>query len=393
LRYGIYGGAFDPFHLGHLEVIKGVMVSCRLDRLYVVPTGQPIFKSERDLTPSVYRFYMLRSALHDMPNIEVSDIEIRSESKSYALDTINCLIERYNIHKDSKIFWICGADILYEFERWYKPEEIARKVSLLVSARPGTSVDADSKKAQEIRNRYAMDVQILTLNTPDVSSTFIRKTRDFSMVPNAVRRFISINDLYSEDWPIHAITDEAYSEFMSALRLLFVDLSEKRLIHSMNTAILSAKYALRFGYSPEKALIAGLLHDCAKEIPLKQMTRMASDIIDDIWPTEMLHGPAGVVYARDRYEIEDSDILDAICYHTTGRPNMSGIEKVVYLADKLEPARQYDDLEPIREMVKTDLERALVVCFHAVKESLARKGREMHPLSIEALCELEQYSV
>lgn len=69
---------------------------------------------------------------------------------------------------------------------------------------------------------------------------------------------------------------------------------------------------------------------------------------------------------------------------------MSGIEKVVYLADKLEPARQFDDLEPIRETVKTDLNQAMIVCFHAVKESLRRKGRDLHPLSLEALDDLQK---
>ena len=390
MRYGIYGGAFDPFHRGHLEVIKGVMASCQLTELFVVPTGQPVFKANRILTPAAYRYYMLQAVLRSMPNVVVSDIEIQSEEKSYTLHTIDRLVERYNLPKDSKIYWICGADILYEFERWYKPEEIARKVSLIVSTRPGSTQESDLQMADIIRQKYDMDVVLLPLDTTDISSSDIRKNQDYSMLPSAVRRFIQVNDLYSQDWPMHAISEESYTHFSAALRLLFAELSEKRLLHSLNTAILSARYAIRFGSSPEKALIAGLLHDCAKELPLNQMSQLASLVIDDIWPKEMIHGPAGVIYARERYGIKDSEILDAICYHTTGRRNMSGIEKVVYLADKLEPARQFDDLEPIRETVKTDLNQAMIVCFHAVKESLRRKGRDLHPLSLEALDDLQK---
>ena len=93
MRYGIYGGAFDPFHRGHLEVIKGVMASCQLTELFVVPTGQPVFKANRTLTPAAYRYYMLQAVLRSMPNVVVSDIEIQSEEKSYTLHTIDRLVD------------------------------------------------------------------------------------------------------------------------------------------------------------------------------------------------------------------------------------------------------------------------------------------------------------
>ncbi|MBQ1295174.1 MAG: bis(5'-nucleosyl)-tetraphosphatase (symmetrical) YqeK, partial [Clostridiales bacterium] len=88
----------------------------------------------------------------------------------------------------------------------------------------------------------------------------------------------------------------------------------------------------------------------------------------------------------------DKDILDAICYHTTGRGNMTVLEKIVYLADKIEPARNYMDLGPIRETAEHDLDEAVRMTADAVRNKFKSQGREMHPVTIQMMKELGMLS-
>jgi nicotinate-nucleotide adenylyltransferase len=116
---------------------------------------------------------------------------------------------------------------------------------------------------------------------------------------------------------------------------------------------------------------------------------MAAEYCGDLFTDKkLLHSPAGAVFARDGFGEKDKEILDAICYHTTGRANMSALEKIVYLADKIEPARNYMDLAPIREMVKTDLDEACRMTVLAIKAKTESNGKVIHPSNVDMLRDL-----
>jgi len=390
LNYGIYGGAFDPLHNGHIEVIRGALLSGYIQRLTVVPTGIPVLKSNRDLTLAPYRFFMARKALKDYPECSVSPIEMLNRETSYTIETLRKISESEHIASDDRLFLICGADVLFEFEKWYKPKEILEMATLLVAERPGYKSDEMRQKASEITERFGGRIVFFSIEAVEVSSSDIRRSHDYSQVPEVVGDFIRTNDLYPTDRPLDHVSDETFGLLCEYSRVLFSEVSEKRLLHSLNTAILAVRYAVRFGEDPNKSAIAGLLHDCAKELPEKLMLEMAGEEATEYSLIEMIHAPAGAQYAEKRYNVRENDILAAIGYHTTGREHMTGIDKIVYLADKLEPSRKFNDLAEIRRLVETDLDAAMLECLNAVRDSLHRKGLCFHTNSLKALSELQK---
>lgn len=393
MNYGIYGGAFDPFHSGHLSVIKGALKSRKIDKILVIPTAIPAIKSSRSLSLPPYRYYMVAKAVKKIDFCEVSDVEFTFGKPSFTIETINSLLDSGKIDAGDHIFLICGSDLLFDFDKWRQPEMLLEKVSLLVARRPGNDDAAIDLAASQIIKKYGADIDFFPTDPVDISSTEIRSSHNFELLPSYIQEFIKRNDLYPEDCPLDQLSDEAFVSLVQYCIKLFFELSEKRLLHSLNSAVLSARYAIRFGYNPDQAAIAGLLHDCAKELPPEEQKKYASDVTSGKLPSkEMIHAPAGVKYAFEHYNVTDNTILDAINYHTTGRANMSGIEKIVYLADKLEPARDYDDLSEIRRLVETDLDGAMIECLLTVKESLMRKGMSFHDQSSDALEELMKLS-
>ena len=382
MRIGIYGGAFDPFHNGHLSMIRGAIKSKKVDRVLVIPTGMPCFKPARKVTLSPYRFYMVKAALKDEPKCEVCDIEQVFGEKSYTVETLKNLRKEKVVSDKDELFLMCGSDLLFEFESWYLPEEILAQAKLLCALRPGIDEGQARNQAAHLEEVFGTKVKFFQIDGVEVASSAIRSRADWSSetgIPDAVREFIKCHDLYCEDAPLLHVSDEMYQTLMKHCFTLFRELSGKRLLHSMNVCVLATRYAMRFGADPDKCALAALLHDCAKELPEKVQIDLAAKIIHGYIPgKQILHSPAGAVYAREHYGVEDQEVLDAIQFHTVGREVMTITDKIVYLADKLEPARDYDDLTEIRRCAETDLDAAMIECYLAIKESFGKKGMEIH---------------
>ena len=150
-------------------------------------------------------------------------------------------------------------------------------------------------------------------------------------------------------------------------------INEKRIEHSLGVEYTAACMAMVHGADVEKAHIAGLLHDCAKGLPTKEKLEKARKHGLPVSKYEeknpdMLHAKLGAFYARYKYDVMDEDILDAICYHTTGRPNMTLLEKIIFVADYIEPNRKtLKEMEEIRREAFTDLDKCVV---HILKNTL-----------------------
>ncbi len=146
-------------------------------------------------------------------------------------------------------------------------------------------------------------------------------------------------------------------------------LTEKRYAHTMGVQHTAACLAMCYGENMEKALIAGLLHDCAKCLSDEEILKECEKYQLEIKPVErrnpfLLHGKLGAYYAKTRYGIEDDDIYQAIVYHTTGRPNMTMLEKIVFIADYVEPMRkEIPGLLEIRSLVFKDIDKAVYLAL------------------------------
>lgn len=155
-------------------------------------------------------------------------------------------------------------------------------------------------------------------------------------------------------------------------------LSPKRFNHSLGVMETSVKLASLFGVDVKKAELAGLLHDCAREFKNEEVLKLCKEHnieVDDVCEREpkLLHGPVGAVVARKEYGIEDEEILGAIYCHTTGRKNMNALDKIIFLADYVEPGRDFAGVEKVREVVFEDLDKGMVVSLISIIKHLAKK--------------------
>lgn len=147
-------------------------------------------------------------------------------------------------------------------------------------------------------------------------------------------------------------------------------LKPDRFDHTLGVAYTSASMAFVYGVDVQKALIAGMLHDCAKCMSHEEQVKICEKNKIEISDVErrnhsLLHAKVGMYLAKTKYEIDDSDILNAIRWHTTGREDMSLLEKIVYIADFIEPNRKnLEDMDIIRKEAFTDIDRCLAHILH-----------------------------
>lgn len=146
-------------------------------------------------------------------------------------------------------------------------------------------------------------------------------------------------------------------------------LSKHRLEHTLRVRETALKLAARYGASTLKVEKAALLHDICKEEPISNLVSMIESDTSAYGDTSVigfnmiLHGPAGAIWARDSLEISDTEILDAICYHTVGKPGMSLLSEIIFIADYIEPGRCFDGVEKVRLLAQRDIKEAIFVCL------------------------------
>ena len=168
------------------------------------------------------------------------------------------------------------------------------------------------------------------------------------------------------------------------------ELKPDRFDHTLGVAYTAASMAFVYGADVEKALIAGYLHDCAKCMSHEEQVKICEKNNIDITEVErknhsLLHAKVGMYLARTRYDIYDTDILDAIRWHTTGRENMSLLEKIIYIADFIEPNRKpLENLTEIRKEAFEDIDRCLAHILHDSVIYLRTIGKECDEATMNA---------
>ena len=164
-------------------------------------------------------------------------------------------------------------------------------------------------------------------------------------------------------------------------------LDSKRFEHTQGVAYTSAALAMRYGEDIQKAELAGLLHDCAKCLDNDKKIQICKKHNIEISEAEhrnpfLLHAKVGGFLAKSKYKVEDEEIIDAILYHTTGRPGMSLLEKIVYIADYIEPGRNHaSNLDEIRRLCFQDLDEALLKILEDILVHLKESKKEIDPMT------------
>lgn len=164
-------------------------------------------------------------------------------------------------------------------------------------------------------------------------------------------------------------------------------LTPERYQHTLGVMYTCAALAMSHGYDMEKALVAGLLHDCAKCVSNEKKIKICEKHDIPISESEqnhpfLLHAKVGAHMARKKYGVEDEEILDAIRYHTTGRPDMTLLEKITYIADYIEPWRnKAPNLDEIRKSAYSDIDTAAYLVLRDTLDYLKQTGEELDPMT------------
>ncbi|MPM42798.1 hypothetical protein SDC9_89469 [bioreactor metagenome] len=164
-------------------------------------------------------------------------------------------------------------------------------------------------------------------------------------------------------------------------------LTVKRLVHSQGVSEIAVVLAGRYGVDRDKARLAGILHDCAREIPTQNLVSEALNRlldIDDIERQEpvLLHAPLGAKLAEEIYGVRDKEILDAIKKHTVGGLTMSRLAKIIYLADFIEPNRDFSGVDKLRQIAETDLDKAVLAAYDHSLEYIIKQRGLIHPATV-----------
>lgn len=386
-KIGIYGGSFNPPHLGHTLAIREIAKKIGLDLVIVVPAAVPPHKALAAGSPDAEtRMEMLRLALAGMDSVEISPMELQRSGPSYTADTVRILHERY---PSDQLYLLMGTDMFLSFHEWFEPEVICRYAAIVAAHR---SVGDAKKKlqieqqAQNIRTFYQGNVILAENRFLDVSSTLVRRMLRFdcanSYLDPAVLSMILQNGLYG--------TSESLQNLpFSKLRDVSLSLHDpKRVPHVIGCCETAARLARRWGADEDLAARAGILHDITKALDRTAQLLLCEKygIMTNAFEQEhfkLLHAKTGAAVAQRIFgEIEP--VTSAIYWHTTGKANMSRLEKILYLADYMEPNRQFDGVETLRSLSETDLDAALLCGFEMSIELLKAEGKPLDTNTIAA---------
>lgn len=390
-RIGIYGGTFNPPHIGHIQAAKQAVSLLGLSKLLLVPAYAPPHKSalpSNSPTPR-QRLEMLRIAVADSPKIEVSDLELIREGISYSVETVAQVRRDY---PEAELVLFVGTDMFLSFDTWKNPDEILKNASLGVFYRgeKGERSDIQEKKA-ELEARGAR-VYLVQNDVIPISSTQMRRLLAFrcagEFLPEGVLDYVREHRLYDSraDWK-NLPMDRLEQVVISLLK-------PSRVKHVLGCRDTAVELAKRWGADVTDAARAGILHDVTKAIdgPL-QLTLCAAygKLLDDFskrYP-KTLHALTGSMVAK-RIFGENEAVVSAIEFHTTGRADMTLLEKIIYVADYMEPNRDFPGVERLRELAFTDLDAALKLGLEMTLEHLGEQGVAVSPASRDALAWLNQ---
>lgn len=361
----------------------------KLDKLLLIPTRVPPHKAlTEDVAGPEHRLEMTRFAVQAL-NLdgvaEASDLELRREGKSYTLDTLR---EIRALYPKGELFLLLGTDMFLTFHQWRHPEEIAKLCTLCAFHRSALDSAGDfASQKRRLERKFGAHVKFVDLQeVVDISSTRLRQMlpagqgREF-LAP-AVYGCILREGLYGTSADLRRLD----LEDLRCVALSMLD--PRRIPHVLGTEETAAALALRWGADEESARRAALLHDCTKKFDKELQLALCRQYGIEPDAAErregkLLHAITGAAVAYADFGVS-GEVRDAIRWHTTGKADMTLLEKIIYLADYIEPTRDFCDLTELRRLAFEDLDGALLLGFTMAVEDLAKKGMPVHPNSVLA---------
>lgn len=400
LRIGIFGGAFDPPHLGHAKAVLAFLEKAELDLLYVIPSGKPPHKVISGGAADGDRLKMSEIAFSDLSEkIRISDSELLDRGTCYSYITV----ERIRaLHPDGEIFLFMGTDQFLAFETWKRFEYILQMCTLCVMDRFEDFSKLNEKKAL-LEENFGASILLLQEKAYIISSTDVRKeledwgfSRSLSPGVNAYITMCGIYGTWSDP------------ERKTLLERAKATLSPHRFSHTLaverETVWLCRLLSLSEEDTREMAK-AALFHDLAKNMSDEEMISFLIDNGDPVTNEDrsisaVLHGRVAALLAKRENALSE-DALRAVYYHTTGRMGMSLKEKILYFADYTEETREHMACRRMRTAFYENLpdgegarlaffDRCVLEVMENTAKYLQEKGIPCHSLGEEALADLKK---
>jgi len=383
-KIGVYGGSFNPIHLGHLRAAEEVARQFQLDRVLLIPTNIAPHKDKDGYEVTAQqRLDMVQLAVSDHPQLEACDLELKREGKSYTVDTLTQLKAMF---PEDELYLMMGTDMFLSLHNWYRPDEICRLASIICAGRDGTEARKLQEQAENLRSSLNAEVFLADNRVLQMSSTMVRRMVFFdcaqAYLPGKVYDYIRRNRLY------HAGANLRYLGFEELKRLSLSLHKPSRVAHVIGCCETAQKLAACWGENVALAARAGILHDVTKALDAAEQLRLCEKygiILDDfvIEHHKLLHSKTAAAVAEHIFG-ENQTVVNAIYWHTTGRAKMTTMEKILYIADYAEPNRSFDGVEKIRCHLYEDLDRALYTGFSMSLEELQREGKAFDKHSYDA---------
>ena len=371
MAIGIFGGTFNPPHLGHLRLCKAFAEQMHLERVLVIPTFIPPHKAAPDLASCEDRLEMCRRMFSTDSRFCVTDMEIVRGGKSYTVETLETLHRQY---PGDELFLLVGSDMLESFDTWYRAQDILKLCTLCAAPREHELSLCDDR-AVLLRDFVPIEVSSTELRER------VRLGEDISPCVGAqVADYVREQMLYTDSWTGYR-------------RLLREKLGDYRLRHSFCVADSARQLAERYGFDPDRAYTAGLLHDVMKDTDKKEMLLFMTDAgvaltEAELHNAKLWHAMAGEAFLRKKLHITDEEILCAVRYHTTGRGGMGLLEKIIYIADYISADRDYNGVEKMRTLAENSLESAMMFGLTFTISELCSKEQVIHPDSVDCYNDL-----
>ena len=384
-RIGIFGGTFNPPHIGHIRAAQAAIQALKLDKLLLIPVNSAPHKLLPEGAPSPeQRLRMVQLAAQADPALEASGIELDRGGVSYTYETVEQLRQ---MHPDAHFYLLMGSDMFQIFHKWKQPERILAQATISVFCRghkdEQQKIAAKKQELEENGHR----VCVIRHDTVDISSTQVRRLMAFQcadeFLPSGVGEYIRQQGLYhvNADWK--NLPMEQLEQVVISL------LKPNRVNHVLGCRDTAARLAKIWGVNENDAARAGMLHDVTKALdgPLQlTLCREYGKILTDFsrrYP-KTLHALTGSLVA-ERIFGENKAVVAAIESHTTGKAAMNMLEKIIYVADYMEPNRDFPGVERLRYLAETNMDAALKLGLEMTLEHLKNQGAEVSPESRQAL--------
>ncbi len=396
MKIGIYGGTFNPPHLGHMAAAKAAVAALGLDKLLLIPAAIPPHKALPSDTPAPeHRLAMVEKWADGMgAGAEVSALELEREGKSYTSDTLRAIRQTY---PDAELWLLMGTDMFLTLHLWHEPEVILSLAGICAFGR--TEQDGEALFAPQREHlQKNFDAKITTITLPglvDISSTRLREQLENGgggqyLLPS-VYGYILMHRLYGTKADLKNLD-------LNQLRACSYSMMRaKRIPHVMGVEEEAVKLAQRWGADPELARRAGILHDCTKYYELPEQLDICEEYgvrLDALEQkaVKLLHSKTGACIARGVFGQPDA-VYDAIFWHTTGKADMTTLEKVLYIADYMEPNRDFDGVERLRHLAYTDLDKAMLLGVEMTIQEMQQRQVPIHTNTLQARDWLRQHGV